>query len=161
MGIRGYFSTCNGVGDRDFEYLRLFGFLNACYLQVGAVERLCAIVNIHGKKTIVGDLRSYELIQCRNMLASHTVAYKVGDSVQSITIEQCSLGRAGATFIINETGERRLCSFRELYSSWAKAVRSALIAIVTKFIKTVFKTNADRRAEHLATLSVLVGAAAE
>lgn len=157
MAIRGYFATAGESQGRDHEYLRLFGFLNACYLQLGSLERLCTIVHVVNKNDIVGTLRDHELIQCRNMLASHTVAYRTGEFTHSITIEQISLGGTSATFMVNETDERRHCSFETIHLSWAQETRAILDAVVRQFIGTVYKPNAVKQAEYLNRLDELAG----
>jgi hypothetical protein len=152
MAIRGYFATLKNDHDKDFEYLRLFGFLNACYLQFGALERLCAIIGIENKKAIISKVREHDLIQCRHMLASHTTAYDAGNSTQSITIEQVSLGGISATFIVNETLERKHVDFSKLYDSWATTTRILLYSIIRKFVMVIYKSSREKQAEYLGRL---------
>lgn len=156
MAIRGYFDTAESRHSRDFEYLRLFGFLNAVYLQLGAIDRLCGIVGVDGKKSVIRDLRAHELIRCRNMLASHTVAYMSKGAIQSITIEQISLGGTGATFMVNETDERKYANFKELYASWVCQTRDALGAVIRKFIEIIYSTSAEKKSDYLGRLDGLI-----
>lgn len=157
MAIRGYFATSKNDHDKDFEYLRLFGFLNACYLQFGALERLCAIIGIENKKALISLVREHDLLQCRHMLASHTTAYHTGDSTHSITIEQVSLGGTSATFIVNETLKRRHVNFSELYDSWAMTTRTLLDSVIRKFIMVIYKSSPEKQAEYLDRLSEKLG----
>ncbi len=155
MAIRGYFATAaSGLGC-DHEYLRLFGFLNACYLQLGAVDQLCKVVGVPNSKAIIGELRKHEIIECRNMLASHTVAYKSEGVTHSITIEQRNLGGTGAIFMVNEKFERRQCSFTEMHQSWVVETRRVLREIVRKFIMTAYKPNPQKQNEWLARLNAI------
>ena len=155
MAIRGYFSTAGGGHEKDFEYLRLFGFLNATYLQLGALDALCGITKIENKKQVINKLKDHEMIRYRNMLASHTVRCKAEDSIWSITIEQVSLGGTGAVFWVNEIDERRTCSFGSTFVDWAEDTGLVLRAIAEKFIGTVFKTAIEKKTEYLNRLTCI------
>lgn len=57
------------------KYLRLYGVLNAYYLQMGAITDLARLFNLKGQKQMRADLKSAKIIELRNKLGSHTTSY--------------------------------------------------------------------------------------
>jgi len=148
MAIRAYFNTKDIDSDTDFQYLRLFGFLNATYLQLEAIKQLVEIVKLADKNRHIDKLKHHDIISTRHMLASHTLSC-IGDNINgkdiySITIEQVSLRGINVTFRVNELNEKRHINFYQLYSSWQDYIGDIMIEIIKKFVNTVFKTNKDR-----------------
>ena len=58
-------------------YLRLYGVLNAIYLQLGGIIDLMKLFNIREQKQIEKQLKSLEIIEFRNKVGSHTTKYKI------------------------------------------------------------------------------------
>lgn len=56
-------------------YLRLYGVLNACYLQVGVMTDLVRLFNFHNQKEIRDELKKQNAIEFRNKIASHSTSY--------------------------------------------------------------------------------------
>lgn len=68
----GLITESNSHGEK---YLRLYGVLNAYYLQLGAITDLVRLFNVDGQKQIRADLKSAKIIEVRNKLGSHTTSY--------------------------------------------------------------------------------------
>lgn len=56
-------------------YLRLYGVLNACYLQIGAMTDLIRLFNFQNQKEIRKKLKALNAIELRNKIASHSTNY--------------------------------------------------------------------------------------
>lgn len=93
------------------KYLRLYGVLNACYLQQFAVLSLykrCNLEKPDGVKQKLNDLKIYEL---RNKLGAHSTDYKnkqddkKEDSIESYVIIRISAKRYKFKYINNESTE--------------------------------------------------------
>ena len=56
-------------------YLRLYGVLNACYLQVGVMTDLVRLFNFQNQKEIREELKKLNAIELRNKIASHSTSY--------------------------------------------------------------------------------------
>lgn len=72
-------------------YLRLYGVLNACYLQVGVVTDLLRLFNFQNQKEIRLKLNELEAIKLRNKIASHTTSYiDRNNNFNYYKVSQCS-----------------------------------------------------------------------
>ncbi|KKX46445.1 hypothetical protein [Sphingobacterium sp. IITKGP-BTPF85] len=72
--------------DLDEMYLRLYGLLNACYLQIGAIIDLIRLFNFKNQKELKMDLKSLTIIDLRNKIASHTTNYQYIDKQRLVTL---------------------------------------------------------------------------
>ncbi|MFE3866480.1 hypothetical protein ACFX5E_00155 [Flavobacterium sp. LS2P90] len=64
-------------------YLRLYGILNAIYLQINTIIELVEIFKIPNKKEIVSKFKDLNIYKLRNMVGSHTVNYTIDNSKKS------------------------------------------------------------------------------
>ncbi|MFV5699300.1 hypothetical protein ACM55H_13110 [Flavobacterium sp. ZT3R17] len=84
-------------------YLRLYGVLNAYYLQLGAVIDLMKLFNLKNQKEIIRRLKLSKIIETRNKIASHTTSYNVPNSNKEIDffkLAQSSLNKWGNGILI-------------------------------------------------------------
>lgn len=56
-------------------YLRLYGVLNACWLQTEAIIDLARLFNLKTQDEIKNKLKSFKIIEIRNKIASHSTNY--------------------------------------------------------------------------------------
>jgi hypothetical protein len=61
-------------------YLRLYGILNAIYLQIHTIIELAEIFKIHNKKEIVSKFKDLDIYKLRNMVGSHTINYTIDNT---------------------------------------------------------------------------------
>lgn len=73
-------SNANSQGEL---YLRLYGILNAIYLQINTIIELVEIFKIPNKKEIVSKFKDLDIYKLRNMVGSHTVNYTIDNSKKS------------------------------------------------------------------------------
>ena len=117
------------------NYLKLFGFLNAVYLQIGSILKLVEIIKLPNKRKIEKTFKGHDLICARNMLVSHTLDYLEEGSLNSFTIQQCSIGGHGVKFMNNKTRDLITFNFDDMFVSWKNETKNILILIIKKFLK--------------------------
>jgi hypothetical protein len=61
-------------------YLRLYGILNAIYLQINSIIELLEIFKTPNKSEIIFELKNLEISKLRNMAGSHTVNYTIDNT---------------------------------------------------------------------------------
>ena len=73
----------SNVNSQGELYLRLYGILNAIYLQINTIIELVEIFKIPNKKEIVSKFKDLDIYKLRNMVGSHTVNYTIDNSKKS------------------------------------------------------------------------------
>ena len=53
-------------------YIKLYGILNAIYLQLNAIIEIYEICKIPNKKDIVSKFRNHKIFELRNIMGAHT-----------------------------------------------------------------------------------------
>jgi hypothetical protein len=83
-------------------YLRLYGVLNAVYLQLGAIIDLMRLFNIQEQKQIKKDLKSLKIIKFRNKVGSHTTRYSIPNTKEFdfYKLAQSTLSKWGRNLLI-------------------------------------------------------------
>lgn len=96
----GLITNDNNFGER---YLRLYGVLNATYLQLGAIFDLIRIFNLPNQKEIKTKLNDLKIIDVRNKIASHTTNYKIPNTKNGkdfFKLAQSTITRWGNSLLI-------------------------------------------------------------
>jgi len=57
-------------------YLKLYGILNAIYLQLNTIIELYEICKIPNKKSVINDFKNHEIFELRNIMGAHTPNFK-------------------------------------------------------------------------------------
>ena len=74
FGIEKYSKRiCMDFGEK---YIRLYGTLNAIYLQLNAIIELYEICKIPDKKDITSELRNHKIFELRNIMGAHTANFE-------------------------------------------------------------------------------------
>lgn len=68
------------------HYLRLYGILNAVYLQMSAYKEISMLLNYPQKDSVEPDFNKLNIYKLRNIAASHTVNYKYEKNKSESTI---------------------------------------------------------------------------
>lgn len=102
-------------------YLRIYGVLNAYYLQLGAVIDLMRLFNLPNQKEKKEHLKSAKIIELRNKIASHSTSYNVPNTkeVDFYKIVQSSINESGTSLRIigkNESEEIDLISNMKVFT---------------------------------------------
>jgi len=141
--------------------LRLYGVLNACYLQQFAVLSLykrCNLEKPDGVKQKLNDLKIYEL---RNKLGAHSPDYKnkqddkKEDSIESYVIIRISAKRYKFKYINNESTEGEWVDLKEYLEEHLRLIVDLLDKIYEKSIKTLHKGENSKLQKHMQKLSEL------
>ncbi len=87
-------------------YLRLYGVLNACYLQVGVITDLVRLFNFQNQKRIREQLKKTDAIELRNKIASHTTSYiDKNNNFHYYKVAQSSLDKKANRILIVRSNE--------------------------------------------------------
>tara|TARA_R110002050_G_scaffold131371_1_gene253156 strand:- start:1115 stop:1825 length:711 start_codon:yes stop_codon:yes gene_type:complete len=132
-------------------YLRLYGVLNAVYLQMQATIELVELFKVPNKKKIITDLKSLKIIDVRNKIGAHTANY-MSDSAESerktesFRLTQTSITKWGNELIIvssfDEIEEFKLIP---LMKEFSKKIELYLDIISEKALKSLFPNKTEQR----------------
>ncbi len=125
------------------HYLRLYGALNAVYLQMSAYETIAKLVNFPQRNTVESNFKGLGIYKLRNLAAAHTLDYEYDDVIKSKTFRlmQADLSYSGNRItMISENGDRYHYNFMELLAEYDLLTTQLLIDLVNHVIeKLVFK----------------------
>lgn len=127
------------------NYLRLYGVLNAVYLQMSAYKEISMLLNYPLKDAVKTDFNKLAIYKLRNIAASHTVNYKdeknnLENSKPSKTYRliQSELEYTGSKIlIITENNERLEFNLLEVLGEYEKMSRVLLINLINHAIKNL------------------------
>ncbi|WP_375558655.1 hypothetical protein ACE193_12955 [Bernardetia sp. OM2101] len=155
-------NTDNNVGEIQ---LRLYGILNAVYLQIGAYKQLCNLMNYPKAKEAIRDLEQLDIYKLRNIAGSHTVDYMYDkDTIKnnpnvtkttSFRIVQCHLEKTGSKVVaLDENNLSYEFNVLECLTIYEKFATELLIDLLNHSIKKLVFDRNDR-IEMLERLSYL------
>lgn len=122
-------------GDRHGEmYLRLYGVLNACYLQVGVITDFLRLFKFKNQKEIRLELNELKAIRLRNKIASHTTSYIDKDNnFNYFKVSQSSLSKdANRILIVRSNKEANYINLLDLIIEFTKSIELYLEQIIEK-----------------------------
>lgn len=117
------------------KYLRLYGVLNATYLQYGAIIDLIRLFNLPNQKEIKSSLKSSKIIELRNKIGSHTTNYSIPNTKKETNffkLSQSSISTLGDNLLIvgkDDYEEIDLIPNMKLFS---KEIENILEIIISK-----------------------------
>lgn len=120
-------------------YLRLYGVLNAYYLQLGAVIDLMRLFNFKNQKEIIKTLKASKIIEVRNKIASHTTSYNIPNSNKEIDffkLAQSTLSKWGNDILIVGKEDHEEINLIPIMKNFTEAIESILERIVEKELFT-------------------------
>lgn len=139
------------------RYLRLYGILNAVYLQHSAIESFLEIVKFPGKTTALKELNQLKILELRNKAGAHTVDYleNIREKKPKKNPLQISRGLRDDSKIVtldsnNVYHEYDLIS---LLDDFDDSVENLMLKGSIKFISTVFKNNEKNKNRYLDKLN--------
>jgi hypothetical protein len=140
----------NGLGNNSnnlgVKYLRLYGVLNAYYIQLGAVIDLMKLFNFKNQEETIQTLKEHKLIEIRNKIGSHTTYYssKFGSKEKNFyRISQFHLSqdeKAERLFIVGKNSSEEV-NLSPLFLDFTKQIEAILTEIIeiAIFGKRTFK----------------------
>lgn len=133
----GLITESNSHGE---QYLRLYGVLNAYYLQLGAITDLARLFNLDGQKQIRADLKSAKIIELRNKLGSHTTSYlhaREGEEPDFYRLAMTSIDKWGSNLnLIGRKKEIEEVKLIDIMRQFTKQVEVVLDKIIFKELST-------------------------
>lgn len=130
------------------KYLRLYGILNAVYIQFLAILELMELLKVPDKSSWSKKLKALKVHDVRNKLASHTANFKSGDEITSFKLVHVSLDKWGRSIAIvpdskNEKYEE--INLVKIITEYNDQTEILLDLICQKAIKSLFRNDGEHR----------------
>ncbi|MBO9682330.1 MAG: hypothetical protein J7502_06630 [Flavisolibacter sp.] len=161
------YQLCTNLKKDDLgeRYLRLYGVLNAIYLQIHSIIEIAEVVKYPLKKKVINDFFNHKIFELRNIAGSHMVNYKTGKSETFISppnrlnyfrLTQCDFKRDGQSVVmVDGFGNYENFNLRELVYDYNIISENWLISICEKYTGTLFKTNPNLKSKYHEVLNDL------
>ena len=159
-----YFSTFGlekfnkGIGKNFGEiYIKLYGILNAVYLQLNAIIEIYEICKIPNKKAIVSKFRNHSIFELRNIMGAHTSNFEDKSdympsnfSHNSFRITQMQLNAKGNNLhAVDSFGNVKECDLYELVMSYNILSEKVLYDGCHEYMDRIFCNSISRKTELL------------
>jgi hypothetical protein len=147
-------------------YLRLYGILNAVYLQMNAIYELTKLTNYPNPKKIDSDFQNLNIYKLRGMAASHTTdyllhndysaKYTINSKTTSFRIYACYIEETGSDIKVIDD-HRNIFEFNllEILTEYENLQRELLIQLINHVINKLVYTK-DVKIELKARLNEIV-----
>lgn len=131
---------------KDFNgiYLRLYGILNAVYLQMSAYEELACLLNFSSRDYITNLFKDLDIYRLRNIVGAHTLDYRhdaktLGNNQKtSFRIYQCFLEETGNNIsVLSQQNSILKFKLLDILYEYEKIARNLLVEIVNHAIKNL------------------------
>lgn len=128
--------------DYGEEYLRLYGILNAIYLQKSAIISFVELVKLPRKKEIITRLESLKIIELRHIVGAHTIDFLDNGNKNPHQFQRGSLNNRiiGTSDSKNNFKEYDL---KKLVLEYNEIAETILIDATEKFIFTALKNGGE------------------
>jgi hypothetical protein len=143
--------------NRDYGELniRLYGILNAVYLQIRALIELSKLLNYPNPKEIEKSLKSLDVYKLRGIAGSHTVNFELDDEtkannpginkITTFRIAQACLNKTGDKIMaINENGITMNFNLLEVLSEYVKYSTDLLVNLIRHSIESLLRKKKDK-----------------
>ena len=138
------------------KYLRLYGVLNATYLQQFAIVGLYKKCNLTDPKDVIEKFKKLKIFELRNKLGAHSTEYSVGNGqVESYVIVRTSTEGHRLEFINNDSLIREWVDLKQYLEEHLLLIIDYLDKLYEKSIKTLHKGEESKIQEHMQKLSEL------
>lgn len=122
-------------------YLRLYGVLNACWLQTEAIIDLTRLFNLKTQFEIKNKLKSFKIIEVRNKIASHTTNYKIRNiekgEIDFFRLTQTSINKWGNKLhIVSSKSVSEEINLIDIMKEFTHQIERILNEIVQKELET-------------------------
>jgi hypothetical protein len=142
------------VGER---YLRLYGVLNASYIQQEAIHNLYKLANVTHPREIKRKIGSLKIREVRHKLGAHSNDYlnRTTEKVESFVPVRVSLSGFNCGYLNNETMKMETVNLQDCLYQHLELMVDLLDEIYEKTIKTVYKSDSRQKKEFIAKLDDL------
>jgi len=136
-------------------YLRLYGILNAVYLQISAFEVIANLLNFPGREEVPLSFHKLRIYQLRNIAASHTVDYDYSaefvrskpdiNKKTSFRITQSKLEKTGSKITaFDENNISFTFNLKEILTEYESVARNLLVRLIQHSIKELVDKKEDK-----------------
>lgn len=143
-------------------YLRMYGLLNAIYLQRGAIKELLELSKNSNKKEIIKKINNTMIIRLRHIAGAHTVDFKSYNSgeakINSIPYQISRPKLSEDVIEIWGNGEFIPYDLKNLMGEYDLILTEILQGVLEKFFNTTLKNNPTKRCEYLDWLNAIESA---
>lgn len=133
-------------GDTGEKYIRLYGALNATYLQQQAVINLFKISNTDKSKSAQLQINKLLIRTIRNKIGAHAVDYENHheDVTESFVPVRFSLGGMVLNFYNNRTLEPETVDLQQAIENHLELMISLYSKLYKKSVRTIYKSNDEK-----------------
>ena len=129
----------NGIVSGD-QYLRLYGLLNAVYVNYGAIITLADLVKIKSKE-LEDSFKNTSILFIRNALAAHPTNFNSGDGKVNYKIVRCSIRDEKNVTIVNHVNESKKFNLIDSVDEYIRLAEDVLHKICLKLIQIRFESS--------------------
>jgi hypothetical protein len=126
------------IRDYGEQYLRLYGILNAVYLQKSAVDEFIILSKLPNKSKIMLEVNHLDIFSLRNILAAHTVNFLSEGEKDPHQFQRGWLDNRPIR-VSNTKGIGKEYDLKELVNTYHKKICKVLFDASQKFVHTVLK----------------------
>ena len=142
----------NDLGEK---YLRLYGLLNATYLQQQAILNLYRYFQCPDPKDIIKEIEELEVREIRHKLGAHSADYlaKNKKEIHAFVPVQILLEDFKCEYLNHITNDVHKVDLKLVIESHLKLMCNIYYKITVKSIKTIFKNNSNKAQELIEQIS--------
>lgn len=145
------------IPDYGEQYLRLYGIVNAVYLQKSAIVSFVELVKLNGKKEIIRKIDALKIIEFRHIVGAHTIDF-LDNGVKNPHQLQRSMLTDETLKTSDSRGNFKDYDLRNLLKEYNKFAEGLLIQATEKFIKTVLKNGGQKLDSYVERLEAVKSA---
>lgn len=136
-------------------YIKLYGILNAIYLQLNAIIEIYEICKIPNKKDIVSKFRNHRIFELRNIMGAHTSNFEdksdympLNFSHNSFRITQMQLNAKGNNLhAVDSFGNIKEFDLYELVMSYNMLSEKVLYDGCDEYMDRLFRNSISKKTE--------------
>ena len=138
-------------------YIKLYGILNAIYLQLNAIIEIYEICKIPNKKDIVSKFRNHRVFELRNIMGAHTSNFEDKSdymppnfSHNSFRITQMQLNAKGNNLhAVDSFGNIKEFDLYELVMSYNELSEKVFYDGCNEYMDSIFRNSISKKTELL------------
>ena len=143
-------------------YLRLYGIVNAIYLQKQAIIEIMELVKLSGKNTYQRQLEKLKIFEVRNIVGSHMVDFKTDKTevyktpLQTLNfffVTQCDLKADGTRLtIVDGHNNYEETNLKQLINEYVFESEILMSKTVEKYVSTLCKNDQKTKEEFISLI---------
>lgn len=142
------------IQDYGEQYLRLFGILNAIYLQKTAIITFIELIKLQNKNKFIDKIELLKIIELRHIIGAHTIDFLENGKKNPHQFQRYSLNQQPIK-TSDSQGNYREYDLRKLLFEYNLAVEEILIQATEKFISTVLKNGGEKKNKYQDRLELI------